>query len=251
MKTRRLPVVFTLMLALAVLAACAYKDRVAPIRLPEAAANMVEANGLKMTAAAFVDREAAEKAFGFDIRKAGLLPVQVTFQNDGSSRVKVKPEQTFLVDKDHNAWPVMGTRETYERTKKFVEIGETVKGTATPALLLGAAGAVAGLAIGIVSGENIGEMAGKGAAIGAAAGAIGGGAEAYAKTGRRIRDDLARKTLKNEEIMPGQIAYGVLFFPGSPDDEANSAKELRLSLDFGSSSSRVVTIALDGDSKKD
>ncbi len=231
---------------LPLLSACAYNNRVAPIRLPEAAANMVEVNGLKMTATAFVNHEAAEKAFGFDIRKAGLLPIQVTFENDGSSRVKVKAKQTFLVDDNHNAWPVMDSRETYARTKKFVDIGETVKGSAKPSLLMGAAGAVAGLAIGIVSGENIGEMMGKGAAIGAAAGAISGGADAYARTGRRIRDDLARKTLKNDDIMPGQIAYGVLFFPGFPKDEAASAKELRLSLDFGYSSSRVVTISLDG-----
>ena len=224
--------------------ACTYRSRVAPIKLPETAANMVEVEGLKMTAAAFVDREAAEKAFGFDIRKAGLLPVQVTFQNDGKRRVRVKPGQTFLIDQEKNAWPVLGAKETYARTKKFVEIGETVKGTATPALLLGAAGAVAGAAIGIITGENVGEMAGKGAVIGATAGTIGGGADAYAKTGRRIRNDLAQKTLKNEDILPGQIAYGVLFFPGTPGEEASSAKELRLALDLGYSVSKVVTIPL-------
>lgn len=230
---------------LAAVAACStYSHRVAPIKLPEAAANMVEVDGLKMTATAFVDREAAEKAFGFDIRKAGILPVQVTFQNDGHRRARVKAKQTFLIDRDKNAWPVLDARETYARTKKFVEIGETVKGTATPALLLGAAGAVAGAAIGIISGQNVGEMAGKGAVIGAAAGTIGGGADAYARTGRRIRDDLARKTLKNEDILPGQIAYGVLFFPGAPGEEASSARELRLALDLGYSNSRIVTIPL-------
>ncbi len=232
------------MILLTAIAACTYRSRVAPIKLPEAAANMVEVDGLKMTATAFVDREAAEKAFGFDIRKAGLLPVQVTFQNDGNRRVRVKPGQTFLIDNEQNAWPVLGAKETYARTKKFVEIGETVKGAATPALLLGAAGAVAGAAIGIITGENVGEMAGKGAVLGAAAGTIGGGADAYAKTGRRIRNDLARKTLKNEDILPGQIAYGVLFFPGAPDEEAGSARELRLALDLGYSVSRIVTIKL-------
>lgn len=243
-RPKSIRILLATLLSLALMSACAYKNRVAPIRLPETAANMVEENGLKMTAAAFVDPAAAEKAFGFDIRRAGLLPVQVTFKNDGSSRVKVRPEQTFMVDEKNNAWPVMDKRETYRRTKKFVDIGETVKGSAKPSLLMGAAGAIAGLAIGIVSGENIGEMMGKGAAIGAAAGAISGGADAYAKTGHRIRDDLAGKGLKNEYIMPGQIAYGTIFFPGFPKDEANSAKELRLSLDFGYASSRIVTISL-------
>jgi hypothetical protein len=228
----------------AILPACTYKDRVAPIRLPETSANMVEINGLKISAQAYTEGAAAEAIYGFDARQAGLLPVQVTFQNDGTLPVSVNPEQTFLLDNRQNAWPILSKEKTYARTKKFVDIGETAKGTAKPALLLGAAGAVAGLAIGIVSGNNIGETMGKGAVIGAAAGAIGGGADAYAKSGRRIKEDLADKTMMNKPIQPGQIAYGTLFFPGTPGDEAESARELRLSLNFGYNDQRVVIIDL-------
>jgi hypothetical protein len=227
-----------------VLAACTYRDRVAPIRLPETSANMVDIDGLKISAQAYTDEAAAEATFGFDARQAGLLPVQVTFQNDSPFQVSVNAEQTFLLDNLQNAWPILPKEKTYERTKKFVDVGETMKGTAKPALLLGAAGAVAGLAIGIVSGNNIGETMGQGAAIGAAAGAIGGGADAYAKSGRRIKEDLAGKTMKNKPILSGQIAYGTLFFPGTPGDEAESARELRLSLTFGYSDQRVVVINL-------
>ncbi len=230
----------------AILSACTYRDRVAPIRLPETASNMVEINGLKISAQAYTDGATAEAVYGFDARRAGLLPVQVTFQNDGVLPVSVNPEQTFLLDNQQNAWPILDKEKTYERTKKFVDIGETAKGTAKPALLLGAAGAVAGLAIGIVSGNNIGETMGQGAAIGAAAGAIGGGVDAYAKSGRRIKDDLAGKTMKNRPILPGQIAYGTLFFPGTSDDEAESARELRLALTFGYNDQRVVVINLAG-----
>lgn len=234
-----------LLVALAViLAACTYRDRVAPIRLPETAANMIEIEGLKISALAYTDRAAAESTYGFDARRAGLLPVQVTFQNDSPFQVSVNAEQTFLLDHQQNAWPILSKEKTYERTRKFVDIGETAKGTAKPALLLGAAGAVAGLAIGIVSGNNIGETMGQGAVIGAAAGAIGGGADAYARSGRRITDDLAGKTMKNKPVLPGQIAYGTLFFPGTPGDEAESARELRLSLTFGYNDQRVVVINL-------
>jgi len=228
----------------AILPSCSYSDRVAPIRLPESASNMVEIDGLKISAQAYTEPAAAQATYGFDARKAGVLPVQVTFQNDSRGQVSVNAEQTFLVDNQQNAWPILSLEKTYERTHKYVEIGETAKGAVTPALLLGAAGAVAGLAIGIVSGNNIGESMGKGAAIGAAAGAIGGGAGAFAKSTRQIKQDLTEKNMKNKPIQPGQIAYGTLFFPGTPGEEANSARELRLSLTFGYNDQRAVVINL-------
>jgi hypothetical protein len=135
--------------------------------------------------------------------------------------------------------------KTYQRTGKYVKIGETAKGAATPALLMGAAGAVAGFAIGIVSGENVGEMMGKGAVIGAGSGAIIGGADAAAKSGGKVKEDLAEKSLRNKSIQPGQIAYGTLFFPGLLNSEAQSARQLRLTLSFGRMTEEVVIINLD------
>ncbi len=213
------------------LGACTYQDRVAPIRLPDSSSNMVVVEkGLKISAFAYTNSKIAKKSFGFDTIKAGLLPVQVTFQNDGNRRIKIQPEQTFLVDLENNAWPVLSLDRTYQRVKGYVEVGETFTGAGKPAFLLGSAGAVAGLAVGIVSGTNIGESMGTGVAIGAASGAIIGGADTYAKTGKKIQEDLATKSLRNVAIQPKQIAYGVLFFPGFPADEAQSASELRLSL---------------------
>jgi len=212
---------------------CSYQDRVAPLELPEANSRAVTVgDGLKMVATAFVGEKAASDAFGFNIRKAGLLPVQITFQNDGSKTVTVVPEQTFLLDGKHEAWPVASLDRTYERTKGYVEVGETLSGAAKPATLLGVAGAVAGAAVAIVTGKNVGEGAGKGAVAGAALGGIIGGASRYDSARKQIRNDLSEKTLQNEEILPGQIAYGVLFFPGLPS-EAQSAKELRLALTVG------------------
>lgn len=222
---------------------CAYKDRVAPINLPDAANSITVDDGLKISAQAFVDPKEAKGAFGFDARKAGLLPVQLTFLNDGSKPVRVEPEQTFLVDRNNQAWQVASLERTYERTRGQVEVGDTLAGAAKPGLLLGAAGAVAGLAVGIVTGENIGEAMGKGAAIGGAAGAAVGGATRYDQAQKKIRNDLADKRLRNDDILPGQIAYGVLFFPGMPE-EAQGVKELRLALAFGDER-RIVRIAFD------
>lgn len=233
-KNRRIKsLLANLLIVLLVAGGCTYQDRVAPIKLPDEHTGVVVGEGLKVSAQAFTDADAAQKAFGFDAVKAGLLPVQVTFMNDSPETVRVNPEQTFLIDQNNNAWPILTLEKTYERTKGLVDIGETAKGTAKPALLGAAAGALAGLAIGIVTGENVGEAAGKGAAIGAAGGAILGGGQTYLNSGDKIRDDLATKNLNNDAILPNQIAYGVLFFPGTPGKEAQGASEVRLALSIG------------------
>ncbi len=213
--------------------ACTYQDRVAPLNLPDATNGVTLPNGLKMSAEAFTDAKKAEQAFGFDAHGAGLLPVQVTFQNDGNETVHVNPDQTFLIDRNNKAWPILSLEKTYQRTEGHVDVGEIAKETGKPALLLGAAGAIAGAAIGIISGKNVGEAAGKGAVLGAAVGAVAGGAKGYATSGDKIREDLAAKRLSSAPILPNQIAYGVLFFPGMGKDEAQGATELRLALTIG------------------
>ena len=221
---------------------CTYQDRVQPVSLPDGSPNSVNINGLKLSATPYADREKAKKAFGFDIRDAGLLPVQLVFQNDGTDVIDLVPGQTFLIDRENQAWPVISSERTYERVRKHVDIGETMAGTAKPALLLGAAGAVAGLAVGIVTGENLGEYAGKGAVIGGSAGALGGGAQGWQEARKKIKQGLRDQTLKSQKIMPGQIAYGMLFFPGY-DEEARSTTLLKLTLSF-SGEHRPVTLPL-------
>jgi hypothetical protein len=229
-KTRQL-VFLLLAVILAFSSSCAYKERVQPVSLPGSGPNSIVIDGVGISAVAFVDKETADDAFGFDIRGAGLLPVQVVIQNDGDRPVSLLPEQTFLVGAGNQAWPVLPLEKTYARVEKHVDVGETVAGTAKPALLLGAAGAIAGLAVGIVTGENIGGAMGKGAAIGAAAGAIGGGASGYLSAREEIREDLSQKALENKRVQPNQIGYGMLFFPGFPE-EAQTASDLRLTLSF-------------------
>ncbi len=212
---------------------CTYRDRVAPLNLPDANNGIVLENGLKISALAFSDPARAKESFGFDARQAGLLPIQVTFQNDSQERVLVNPTQTFLIDSSNRAWPILSLEKTYQRTSGQVDLGETAKGASKPSLLMGAAGALAGLAIGVATGSNVGEAMGTGAVIGAAGGAILGGVESYSNAGEKIRDDLASKTLQNVPILPQQIAYGVLFFPGLRGEEAEDARELRLSITMG------------------
>jgi len=243
---RYIPLTSVLMAILFIypLTGCTYRDRVAPITLPDNNRGVTIGDGLKISGYAITDPKEAEKALGFNAVKAGLLAVRLTFQNDGGETVTINPDQTFLIDSANNAWPILSQRQATERVEKHVDIGETAKGSAKPAFLLGAAGAVAGAAIAIITGKNVGEAMGKGAAVGAAGGAIIGGAAAYAETHDKIRKEMNEKGLHNDVIQPGEIAYGFLFFPGTVGEEAKDAMELRLSLALGSKGHKE-TVKLD------
>jgi len=222
-----------ILFGLAVLAGCAsYGHRVAPVPLPEAQAEHVTLDGVKIVAVAYPDAKIAKKHFGFDIRGAGLLPVRLVIENGGTKKVTVNPNQTFLIDRIGQAWPLLSAEEAYKRIKAHVELGETAKGTAKPAILLGSAGALAGFAIGILSGHDVGESVGKGAVLGATAGALAGGASAYGSAPEKIKEDLAQRTLANRPVRPGELAYGFLFFPGH--NEVTSLQKLRLAINIGS-----------------
>jgi len=184
--------------------------------------------GAQVAAEAYANPEKAKKAFGFDIRGAGLLPVQVVIDNTGSHGLQVVPDQTFLVDGQSNMWNLLDRRTAYERVEKSSEFATIAKGAGKSSLLGGAGGAIVGAAIGILAGQNVGEAIGKGATVGAAGGAVIGGTQAGSseEPGRQISRDLANKELENRNIEPGILGRGFLFFPG----EAPSASMLRLQL---------------------
>jgi hypothetical protein len=218
----------TAALLLAAAGCVSYKSREVSFRPPSAYPNMQVVAGAQVAASAYADKAAAKEAFGFDVREAGLLPVQVIIDNDGRHPLGVVPEQTFLVDAEGNFWNLLDNRTAYQRVEKSSEYARIGKGAGKGSLLGGAGGAVVGAAIGILAGENVGDAAMRGAAVGAAGGAVIGGAEAGTSDegGRQISRDLANKDLKNQAVQPGALGRGFLFFPG----EAPSAASLRLQL---------------------
>jgi len=211
------------------LVACtSYKSQEVPFRLPAAAANMQEVAGAQIAAQGFADEGEAKKVFGFNIRKAGLLPVQVVVDNQGSHGLTVVPEQTFLIDTEGNMWNLLDRRTAYQRVEKSTEYASIGKGAGRGGMFGAAGGALVGAALGILTGENVGTAAGKGAAVGGAGGAVIGGAQSATspEAGRDISRDLANKQLENRTISPGMLGRGFLFFPG----EAPSASGVRLQL---------------------
>jgi hypothetical protein len=218
-----------LALVMLLLAACSgYERQVVPFKLPSAYPNATEAAGATIAAKAYVDPGDAEKAFGFDILGAGVLPVQVIFDNKGNHPIEIVTDQTFLVDTADNLWPILDARMAYDRIEKKTELGRVAPEAGKGALLAGTAGALIGAAVGIVTGHNVGDAVMKGAAVGAAAGATFGGAKGMADTDvqRQIRDDLQTRSLGSRAVPAHEIAHGFIFFPG----EAKKSKELRLRL---------------------
>jgi len=219
-----------LCLSLFLVAACtSYKSQEVPFRAPSAMGNMQVVDGAQVAAKAYAGKEEAKEAFGFDIRSAGLFPVQVVVDNGGQEGIAVVPEQTFLIDADGNMWNLLNRKTAYERLENSSEYARVAKKSGRGAVFGATGGALLGAAIGILSGHNVGDSAMKGAALGGAGGAvIGGGQELGSnESARQISSDLANKQLENKTIEAGALGRGFLFFPG----EAPSAAALRLQLE--------------------
>jgi uncharacterized protein YcfJ len=206
-----------------------YERQVVPFKTPQSTPNAVYIDGAVIAARSFINVEEAKAAFGFDIRQAGILPVQVAFDNKSNHPLMIIAEQTFLIDAEGNVWPILEQNLAYDRLARETELGRVVPEAAKRGLLFGAAGAVIGAAIGIVTGTNVGAAAGKGAAIGAAAGVVSGGGQAaidQTDVQSKIKQDLQTRSLQYRAVKPGELAHGFIFYPG----EAKTAKVLRLQI---------------------
>ncbi|MEW5735413.1 MAG: hypothetical protein AB1921_11190 [Thermodesulfobacteriota bacterium] len=206
----------------------AYQATPLPFKAPSSYANHVEVDGAVVGAKAFENKEEATKVFGFDILSAGLLPVQVAFDNESGHSMRIVPSQTFLEDDQGNLWPILANNIAYDRATKYAETNEVFKAGAKDGLLGAVGGALIGAAVGIVTGEGVGAAAGKGAAVGAAAGATIGGASKLGdqEAKDQIISDLRGKSLENKAIPGNGLAFGIIFFPA----EAKSAQTLRLTI---------------------
>ncbi len=203
-----------------------YKSQYVSFRPPEAYANKQESGGVTVGAEAYAESGAAKEAFGFDIRDAGLLPVQLVMNNLSGNTVQIVTEQTFLIDVQGNYWQVMPNSVVVDRVEKSTQLAALGKGAGRGAFWGAAGGAILGAALGIVSGQNVGNMMGKGAALGAAGGAVIGTGKESGSNDRQISivKDIKSKGLESKAIPREYLANGFLYFPG----EAKSAKAIKL-----------------------
>ncbi|MCK9377992.1 MAG: hypothetical protein M0P73_17860 [Syntrophobacterales bacterium] len=219
-----------------------YEPKVQPFKLPEAYANVQRVADVYVGARAWDNVEEARAAFGFDIIGAGLLPVQVSFDNRGNQTLVIVPTQTFLMNRQQEVFPVLSDRQAYDRVAKGTQVKETVKGVTQGSLLGAATGALIGAAVGVVSGGRAGEYALRGVTAGAVGGGILGGVQGAGETQvpRTISQDLAAHNLQNTPIKPGELAYGLILFPR----EAGTPQSLRLQLQ-DRDTGQVYTLLLD------
>jgi hypothetical protein len=218
-----------IILPLIILSSCAtYRTQFTGFRPAEAYPNKQVVNGITIGGEAYADKNVAWEAFGFDIRGAGLLPVQVVMDNKSGRNLEIDPSQTFLIDGEGRYWNIIPNNLSVERVEKFTTAGAVVSGGAKGALIGATAGAILGAAIGIVTGRSVGEATLRTGAFGAGAGALIGGIKEGSDPEReqRISDDIRAKGLEGKVIPDDHLANGFLFFPG----EATSAKALRLQL---------------------
>jgi hypothetical protein len=217
------------------LCACTtYQNKAVSFRPPQDYANVQNADGLIIGAEPFSDKQIAENAFGFDIRGAGLLPVQIVLDNTSGQGVEVVSGQTFLIDESNRYWKILSNQEAIDRVQKATETGAIGNGAGKGAAFGAAAGALLGLALGIVSGRNAGESMIKGGVIGGAGGAVIGGADKAGDNRQleyKIADDVREKGVEGKIMQANTLANGFIFFPA----EAQSVKELRLQLRFRNS----------------
>lgn len=214
------------------ISACAtYENKSVSFRPPQEYANYQDADGLLVGAEPFSDKKQAEDAFGFDIRAAGVLPVQIVMDNRSGQGIEVVTGQTFLVDGSNRYWKLLSNREAAERVQKATEAGAITSGAGKGAAWGAAAGAILGLALGVVSGRNVGEAVVKGGVLGGAGGAVIGGASKAGDDQQReykISDDVRDKGMEGKVMASDNLASGFIFFPG----EAESVKDLRLQLKY-------------------
>ncbi len=225
---RRLNACICLLSTLLWLGCSTYQPTVTPFKLPEAYANVQRVADVYVGARVWDQTEAARAAFGFDIIGAGLLPVQVSFDNRGTQTLIIVPTQTFLINQKQEIFPVLSDTQAYDRIAKGVQFKEGAKGLAQGALLGATTGALIGAAVGVATGGRAGEYAMRGATTGAIGGGILGGMTGGSDTQvpRTITDDLTCHDLKNLPIKPGELAYGLILFPR----EAGQPQALRLQL---------------------
>ncbi|MBF0427240.1 MAG: glycine zipper family protein [Magnetococcales bacterium] len=220
--------------------ATAYKPTPLSFRAPEAYPNHQRVFDTEIGAEPFFNPDQAKEKFGFDIIGAGVLPVQVVFDNQGDVPLHIVDGQTFLVGVGGTLWPILDSKTVQERTQKYAKTSEIFEKGSYGGLLGAAAGGLVGAAVGIMSNKSVLASAGKGAAAGVALGGLAGGIEGGVsrENSDRIQDDVAQKSLQYRTIQPGAISFGLLFFPS----EAVQAHQLRLQIEEGKTKTRKILV---------
>ncbi|MDR2386356.1 MAG: hypothetical protein LBE80_02065 [Deltaproteobacteria bacterium] len=228
-KLKSLPVMVLLAVML-IAAACAprYEFKPVPIRPLEGYSNLINFNGGLVGAHAVYDSKEVVKFFGFDLKKAGVIPIQLSVKNNLPQESLILAKANLL-DAEGLLWEVLPSDVVVRRIDEHTSGGLSGDQGLRRSLLWGLAGGVLGAAIGVASGTSVAEAAGKGAAVGAAIGVTSSIAQAGTDTSSdagEIQRDFSTRDIDHATIKAGETVNGLLYFP------AESAQPKRLKLTF-------------------
>ena len=158
---------------------------------------------MRFQALVLENSQQAGDIFGFDVRGAGLLPVRISIDNRSGGAVRIIPRQTFLVDAESQAWPLLTSAQALAR------LGRAGIQTQTPvhAPAVGGLEDLTGFALDLLAGMAF-------------------SLHPDVSPGVLASRNLVEKIQHNPAVPPRQVASGVLFFPGW--EEARGVRSLRL-----------------------
>jgi len=221
---------FSVIMLLICFTACskAFVAKPVAFRMPSVYGNAVKMDKTLAAAEVFNNGRYDKKIFGFDIHGAGMLPVQVVFQNTGYRDMQVVVAQTFLEETNGNMWEVLRGDIAKSRATQNAQDKKALKESGKKGLIGAGIGALIGAIISTATGSKVAETIGKGAVVGAGAGAVYGPVKALEN------DDAIKGALKSfnetliehKPIKGGCITRGFLYFPG----EAKNPKQLWVTL---------------------
>ena len=210
-------------------AACAtYSYKPIPLKDVGSYQNSTNVAGIQMGAQAFYDTGKLKDVFGFNMKAAGVVPVQIALENRSGKTVGVATG-SMVLDEDGNWWEPLPADVVFSRINDYTSGEFSGNQLLKDTFLYGLAGAVVGAAVGVATGTSVGEAAGKGAAIG---GALGASKEILSMSGDSddsekaysISKDFSGRDLSYRAINPQTMEHGFLYFPA----EMKAPVKLRL-----------------------
>ncbi|MDR1920661.1 MAG: hypothetical protein LBS31_02830 [Candidatus Adiutrix sp.] len=204
-------------LAAALAGGCAVKYEYKPIPVKDISAyhNNTSVLGAQVGAEAYWQTAALRRLFGFNLKEAGLIPVQVAVDNPGSRPLTILRGARVL-DEGGDWWELLPEHVVYNRVNDYTSGGLDGERLFRRSFLYGLAGGVVGAAVGVVAGVNVAEAAGKGAAVG---GALGAASEIAATDENRgspeeVALDFSSRDLGGGRVVAaGAVESGFLYFP--------------------------------------
>ncbi|MDR2142604.1 MAG: hypothetical protein LBR11_12630 [Deltaproteobacteria bacterium] len=227
------------------LLACApeHQYRAQPIRSANAYANRKDVQGAIIAAEAIYDDRLLTERFGYNLKKAGVIPVNLIIQNNGDNVLVLMPG-TEMKDENGADWDVLPQDRVIRRVADYTRGGVSTKEGVGRTLKGAIAGAVLGAAVGVATGSNVGSAAGKGAAIG---GALGVSSSVLGMGGKdntaEVAQDYSSLALQQSSVGPGESVHGFLFFPSFPS-EASRPVLLTLKVRSGQGKTQTVSLQL-------